>query len=85
MKWRVGLPLLLVALLGPALVLVAPVGPPLAGPPATPPDPFQIFGLVRFDSGIRAPAFTLRDLNGGEVSVSRQGGSANILVFWATW
>ncbi|MGH7308669.1 MAG: hypothetical protein ACREK6_08245 [Candidatus Rokuibacteriota bacterium] len=68
-----------------ALVLLAPVGPALAGPATAPPDPFEAFGLVSFDSGIRAPEFTLRDVNGGQVSVSPRGGSADVLVFWATW
>jgi hypothetical protein len=52
---------------------------------AAPPDPFAAFGLVRFDSGIRAPEFTLPDLKGNPVSISSPAGSAAILVFWATW
>ncbi len=49
------------------------------------PDPFEVFGLVRFDSGIRAPGFTLPDLNGNQVSVASPAGSAAIVVFWTTW
>lgn len=52
---------------------------------ASPPDPFEAFGLVRFDSGIGAPDFTLPDLNGKPISVSSPTGSAAIVVFWATW
>jgi len=58
----------------------------LAGPGlADPPDPFEAFGLVPFDSGIRAPGFTLTDLNGDPVSVSPRAGPAAIVVFWGTW
>jgi hypothetical protein len=74
-KWFVGL----------ALLLAAPVGPALAGETTAPLDPFEVFGLVGFDSGIRAPEFTLRDLEGNPVSVSTRGGSADVLVFWTTW
>lgn len=52
---------------------------------AAPPHPFEVFGLVRFDSGIKAPAFTLADLHGHPVSVSAPAGSAVLVVFWATW
>ncbi len=52
---------------------------------AGPSDPFEAFGLVRFESGIRAPDFTLPDLNGKPVSVSSPAGSAAIVIFWATW
>jgi hypothetical protein len=56
-------------------------GQALAGSP----DPFEAFGLVRFDSGIRAPDFTLPDLKGHPVSVSSPAGLAAIIVFWGTW
>jgi hypothetical protein len=52
---------------------------------AGPGDAFEAFGLVPFDSGIRAPDFTLPDLSGNPVSVSSPAGSAAIVVFWATW
>ncbi|MGH7391770.1 MAG: hypothetical protein ACREM3_20290 [Candidatus Rokuibacteriota bacterium] len=75
MRWPVVLALLLVALVRPAS----------AGPATAPPDPFEAFGLVRFDSAIRAPEFALRDVSGNLVSVSPRSGSADVLVFWATW
>ncbi len=52
---------------------------------AVSPDPFETLGLVRFDSGIRAPDFPLLDLKGDPVSVSPSAGLASIVVFWATW
>lgn len=66
------------------LLLIALVGlaRPGAGAPA---DPFEALDLVRFDSGIRAPAFTLPDVGGHRVSVSSPAGSAALVVFWATW
>lgn len=64
-----------------ALAAVGPVG--AAGDPAF--DPFEALGLVRFDSGVRAPAFKLVDLGDREVRIPPPGASATILVFWATW
>lgn len=52
---------------------------------AAPADPFETFGLVSLDGGVRAPAFSLPDLNGAIVGVPGGGGEAAILVFWATW
>lgn len=49
------------------------------------PDPFDVLGLVRFESGIKAPDFALPVLNGGQVSLSAPPGTATLLVFWATW
>lgn len=49
------------------------------------PDPFEALGLVRFDSGIRAPHFTLPDTNGAPVSLSSPSGSTAVVVFWGTW
>jgi cytochrome oxidase Cu insertion factor (SCO1/SenC/PrrC family) len=48
-------------------------------------DPFEVLGLVSFESGIRAPDFTLRGLKGEPVSLSSSNGSASLVVFWATW
>lgn len=49
------------------------------------PDPFETLGLVRFDSGIRAPDFTLPDTSGAPVRLSSPAGSAAVVVFWGTW
>lgn len=56
-----------------------------AHPAVGAPDPFDALGLVRFESGIKAPDFTLPGLNGTPVSVSSPPDSATLLVFWATW
>lgn len=63
-----------------ALLALAPAA--TAGSPG----PFEALGLVRFDSGVRAPAFELPGLDGTRVGISsRDGGAATLLVFWATW
>jgi len=61
--------------------LLAVAAPPLGASP----DPFEVLGLVSFESGIKAPDFTLRGLNGEPVSLFSSNGSASLLVFWATW
>lgn len=71
---RTGLGLLLAAWLGLGAVSAVAAS-----------DPFEAFALARFDSGIRAPAFTLPDLTGRPVSVSASGGPATLIVFWGTW
>jgi hypothetical protein len=48
-------------------------------------DLFGDLGLVRFESGIKAPDFTLPSLNGDPVSLSSSNGSASLVVFWVTW
>lgn len=60
--------------------LLAMAAPGAAGSP----DPFEVLGLVRFESGINAPDFTLSDLKGKPVSLSFRRSSATLLVFWAS-
>ena len=66
------------------LVLAGLLGLAVSGVAGSP-DPFEALGLVRFDSGIRAPAFTLPDTSGAPVSLSSPSGSAALVVFWGTW
>ncbi|MFQ5830072.1 MAG: peroxiredoxin family protein [Candidatus Methylomirabilia bacterium] len=61
--------------------LVGFTAPAVSGSPG----PFETLGLIRFDSGIKAPHFTLPDLNGNSVSLASPPGSATLLVFWGTW
>ncbi len=42
-------------------------------------------GIVKFDEKLKAPSFTLRDLNGKEVKLEDQRGKIVFLNFWATW
>ncbi|MBI4638651.1 MAG: hypothetical protein HY727_20120 [Candidatus Rokubacteria bacterium] len=67
------------------LLLLTLLALPGAAAAAEAPDPFEALGLVRMDSGIRAPAFSVPDLHGKLVTVSAGPGPATILVFWATW
>ena len=39
----------------------------------------------KVDAGSPAPEFSLKDLSGGEVSLSRHRGHVVLLDFWATW
>jgi hypothetical protein len=67
--------------LGIALVFI---GLATAAPGASP-DPFAALGLVRFDSRIRAPAFTAPALDGRPAGVTTSADRATILMFWTTW
>ncbi len=49
------------------------------------PEPFTALGLVRLEGRIRAPAFTLSDLDGRPVGVSATPEAAALLMFWSTW
>jgi peroxiredoxin len=42
-------------------------------------------GIVKFDEKLKAPSFTLRDLNGKEVKLEDHRGKIVFLNFWATW
>ncbi|GER93051.1 thioredoxin [hot springs metagenome] len=48
---------------------------------AQPPSPYAVEKL----SGQKAPDFTLKDLNGNDVSLSLFKGKVVLLNFWATW
>jgi peroxiredoxin len=43
------------------------------------------FGVQRFQERKEAPAFSLRSLNGGQVSLSDFKGKPVLITFWATW
>lgn len=42
-------------------------------------------GIVRFNERIKAPTFTLKDLDGREVTLEDHRGKIVFLNFWATW
>lgn len=69
------------ARLGIGLALVAQATVVAAGSPG----PFAALGLVPLDSGIRAPAFVLPDVDGRPVRLSAPPHAATVLVFWSTW
>ncbi len=48
-------------------------------------DPFKRIGLSRIQENSQAPGFTLSDVRGNSVSLSRFRGSVVFLNFWATW
>jgi len=43
------------------------------------------FGIQRTQGKKEAPAFSLKDLNGKQVSLSDFKGKPLLVVFWATW
>ena len=43
------------------------------------------FALAKSEKTIPAPNFTLKSLNGEEVSLSQQKGKYVLVNFWATW
>jgi peroxiredoxin len=43
------------------------------------------FGVQRFQEKKEAPAFSLKNLNGGQVSLSDFKGKPVLITFWATW
>ena len=43
------------------------------------------FGIQKFAKGKSAPAFSLKTLNGGKVSLSEFKGKPVLITFWATW
>jgi hypothetical protein len=49
------------------------------------PEPFAALGLVRLDGRVRAPEFTLPDLDGRPVGVTVAPDAATLLMFWSTW
>lgn len=51
----------------------------------TEPDPDIQYGADLLKPGTVAPDFTLRDIDGKEVSLSEFRGKTVVLVFWASW
>ncbi len=43
------------------------------------------FGVQRFQEKKQAPAFSLKDLDGNQVSLSDFKGKPVLIIFWATW
>ena len=48
-------------------------------------DYFASLSIIRFKKEIKAPEFTLKDLNGKDVSLKDFSGKVVFLTFWATW
>jgi hypothetical protein len=45
----------------------------------------ESFGIQRALEKKQAPLFSLKDIDGKEISLSGFGGKAVLIVFWATW
>ena len=75
---------LLSTLTGIVFLVIAPLQ--AATPTAQPEAPScNSFGLQRFQEKKEAPAFSLKGLDGKQVSLSDFKGKPVLFVFWATW
>ena len=74
------------ALVGIALWVAPPLhaGGSLSTPQTAPPGSGS-FGIQRFREKKEAPPFSLKALNGGQVSLAEFKGKPILLAFWATW
>ena len=80
MKRRIALLLLI----GMGTVLL-PISLPQVGRAAQTYPSCSSFGIQRFEGRKEAPAFSLKTLDGGQVSLSDFKGKPLLVVFWATW
>jgi peroxiredoxin len=53
--------------------------------PANPSSPLESFGVQKVDEKKEAIAFSLKDLNGNQVTLKDFRGKPLLLLFWATW
>jgi peroxiredoxin len=84
MKERIVLPVSI--MMGIATLLTPLLGLGRAASPSQPVSPScNSFGVQRFQERKEAPAFTLRNLDGNQVSLSDFKGKPVLVTFWATW
>jgi len=76
----------LLVLLGIAVSIAPPLhaGGSLSTPQTAPPGSGS-FGIQKFNEKKEAPSFSLKALNGGQVSLANFKGKPILLAFWATW
>ena len=84
MKRRIGFSLSIMMGITALLILCLRVG--RAASPLQPECPScSSFGVQRFEEKKEAPAFSLKDLDGNQVSLSDFRGKPVLMIFWATW
>ncbi|HVP78862.1 MAG TPA: TlpA family protein disulfide reductase [Thermodesulfobacteriota bacterium] len=72
--------------IGTAIILIPFPRPGRAASLSPPENPScNSFGIQKFPKGKTAPAFSLKSLNGGQVSLSDFRGKPVLITFWATW
>jgi peroxiredoxin len=76
---------LVVAALALCLAAGGPAWAQATGAGTGPQDLFERAGVAPADQPLRAPGFTLPDLNGGMVSLGDLAGRLVVVNFWATW
>ena len=77
---------LLLVIMGVMVFIVSPLraGGALSTPQTSPPTSSS-FGIQKFQEKKEAPPFSLKTLNGGQVSLKDFKGKPVLLAFWATW
>ena len=84
MKKRISLSLLI--MIGMAITPILCLQVVRAASPSQPEYPScDSFGIQRFQEKKEAPAFSLKGLDGKQVSLSDFKGKPMLIVFWATW
>ncbi len=74
------------ALIGMIVILIAWLQVVRAAPPPQPEYPScNPFGIQRYQEKKEAPAFSLKGLDGKQVSLSDFKGKPVLIVFWGTW
>ena len=78
--------LLLLVGMGTAILLIPFLRIGMAASLSQPDYPFcNSFGIQRFQERKQAPAFSLKSLNGEQISLSDFKGKPVLITFWATW
>ena len=82
MKW-IGLLLLIV--LGTAMAVIQPLQAKDSSPTLGKASVCESFGVQRFEARKEAPPFSLKDLNGKQISLKEFKGKPLLLFFWGSW
>lgn len=81
--WTVSIPIALLFIIGGILL---PLKPNILSERANASIHYEnALGIARFKKKVKAPSFTLKDLNGNEVRLDDLRGKIVALNFWATW
>lgn len=82
MRW-IGLLVLIV--LGTAVAVIQPLQAKDSSPTLGKASVCESFGVQRFEARKEAPPFSLKDLNGKQISLNEYKGKPLLLFFWGSW
>jgi peroxiredoxin len=82
MRW---IGLLLLVVLGTAMAVIQPLQAKDSSPALGKASVCESFGVQRFEARKEAPPFSLKDLNGKQISLSEYKGKPLLLFFWGSW